>query len=465
MLDQNLNPIDPMSRYSVSTQENLKLAIDNRTKKKGLTYVSDRGWLPIVCEPYTGAWQLNNPIQVETALSHPTVYACVTQIASDIGKLRLRLTELKSNGIWTETESPAFSPVLRKPNHFQTRQKFIEYWLISKLSNGNAYILKERDARGIVRALYVLDPTKVRPLVADNGDVFYSLSIDHLSGLPKEIIAAPAYEIIHDMMECLFHPLVGIPPIYGANLAATQGINIQTASSSFFGNNSRPSGILTAPGTIAPETADRLKTNWQTNFTGTNSGNVAVLGDGLKYEAMSQNAVDSQLVEQLKWSDEKICSVYKVPPYKVYVGPMPTYDNAEVLDKIYYASCLQRHIEAIEALLDEGLGLKPQYATEFDLEDLMRMDSAKRMQTAAEGVKAGILSPNEGRRKFSLPPVKGGDTPYLQQQDYSLAALAERDANKPFKKEPPPNKPPEEGNEEEEKAEFDFEYEKMMRSA
>ena len=333
--------------------------------------------------------------------------------------------------------------MLRKPNHFQTRQKFIEYWLISKLSNGNAYILKERDARGVVRALYVLDPTKVRPLVADNGDVFYSLSIDHLSRLPKEIIAAPAYEIIHDMMECLFHPLVGIPPIYGANLAATQGINIQTASSSFFGNNSRPSGVLSAPGTIQKDTAERLKAEWQTNFTGANAGNVAVLGDGLKYEAMSQNAVDSQLVEQLKWSDEKICSVYKVPPYKVYVGPMPTYDNAEVLDKIYYASCLQRHIESIEQLLDEGLSLPSEYATEFDLEDLMRMDQRIRMQVAGEGVKNSILTPDEARRKFSLPSVKGGNTPYMQQQNYSLAALAERDADDPWGKKQKPQKPQE----------------------
>ena len=32
------------------------------------------------------------------------------------------------------------------------------------------------------------------------------------------------------------------------------------------------------------------------------------------------------------------------------------------------------------------------------------------------------------RQKFNLLPVPGGDTPYLQQQNFSLAALAKRDA-------------------------------------
>ena len=39
-----------------------------------------------------------------------------------------------------------------------------------------------------------------------------------------------------------------------------------------------------------------------------------------------------------------------------------------------------------------------------------------------------MIAPNEGRRQLDLPPVPGGDTPYLQVQNYSLEALAKRDA-------------------------------------
>ena len=57
---------------------------------------------------------------VPSALANPIVYGCVTLIASDIGKLPLRLVEQDADGIWNETTSPAFSPVLRKPNRYQT---------------------------------------------------------------------------------------------------------------------------------------------------------------------------------------------------------------------------------------------------------------------------------------------------------------------------------------------------------
>ena len=408
------------------------------TRRKALSPVAG-GWFTIF-ENYGGAFQQHVQINPEVALAHPTVYACVTQIAGDIGKLRLRMTEFKE-GIWEETA--AYSPFFRKPNHYQTRQKFIEQWIISKLVHGNTYILKKGDDKGRVEALYILDPLKVKVLVADNGMVFYQLGADNLSKLDRDLSAAPAYEIIHDTMECLFHPLVGIPPLFAGGLAAQQGLNIQRNSTAFFGNKSQPSGILTAPGQINDATAKRLKEHWDTNYTGEKAGKVAVLGDGLKFEAMAMTAVDSQLIQQLKWSDEKICSVFKVPPYKVYVGPSPNYQNTEVIDRIYYAGCLQRYIEAIEQLLDDGLNLPSNLGTEFDLDDLMRMDTAAQMRTVVEAVGGAIMSPDEGRRKFNYKPVKGGNTPYLQQQNYSLAALDERDKTNPLAVNKPPQ-PPEE---------------------
>lgn len=396
-------------------------------RKGALAAVDGRGsgWI-VIREAFGGAWQSDVEITPESALTNSTVYACVTQIAADIGKLRLRLTELKE-GVWQEV--PAFSPIFRRPNRYQTRQKFIESWILSKVIWGNTYVLKVRDEQGRIVGAHVLDPNLVQPLVSAGGTVFYQLASDNLAGIPGPLPAVPASEIIHDTTECLFHPLVGVPPLYAAGLAAMQGNSIQSSSSKFFANGARPSGVLTAPGEISDETAERLKEYWEEKYTGENAGKVAVLGDGLKYEALTAKAVDAQLVEQWKWTDEKICSAFKVPPYKVYVGPMPTYQNAEVLDRIYYAGCLQRYIESIEALLDDGLGLPPNFATEFDLDDLMRMDTALKMKTMADGVAAGILAPNEGRRKFNLPPVPGGNTPYLQQQNYSLAALDRRDGS------------------------------------
>jgi hypothetical protein len=52
---------------------------------------------------------------------------------------------------------------------------------------------------------------------------------------------------------------------------------------------------------------------------------------------------------------------------------------------------------------------------------------------------AGILSPNEQRAKLDKRPVEGGDSPMVQQQNFSLEALAKRDAqDDPFGTTPAP---------------------------
>jgi HK97 family phage portal protein len=400
---------------------------------------SGRGWITLFSSTRDRNWQADTKFSDDDILAFTPVYSCITLIASDIGKICLRLMSKDSSGIWEETTSPAFSPLLRKPNHFQTRQQFIETWVLSKLANGNAYILKIRDRREVVVAMYVLDPTRVVPLVAPDGSVFYQINRDDLSKLPLDNPAIPASEIIHDRMECLYHPLVGVSPLVASYLPASLGLRIQKNSEAFFKNMSRPSGMLTAPGTIDQVTADRLKKEWKENFSGEKIGNLAVLGDDLKYMEMTINAVDAELVAQLKLSAEQICSAHHVPTYMVGVGPLPTYNNVQALNQQYYSQCLQKLFNAIEDLLDDGLGLQASgYRTEFELDDLLRMDSVAQAEFLGTLVDKTVMVPNEARRRFNLKPKPGGDSLYMQQQNYSLEALAKRDAkDDPFAKEAP----------------------------
>lgn len=414
----------------------LRAGLAGGASAKALTPVSDRGWFSVIRESFPGAWQRNVEVNVGDVLTHHAAFACMTLIASDIAKLRPKLVQWsKDDQVWSEIDSPAFSPVLRKPNLWQNRIQFFESWVLSKLSTGNAVILKGRDARDVVTSLQVLNWKLVRPLVADDGEVFYELDADNVAGIGERVVVA-AREIIHDRFNCLYHPLIGMTPIAANGLAATQGLSIQRNSARFFAAGSTAPGILTAPGAISPETAARIKAHWEENYTGDNSRKVAVLGDGLKFETMSMSAVDSQLIDQLKWSAEVVCSTFHVPPYKIGIGEMPKYDNIQALNVEYYSQALQILIEAMELCLDEGLGLASrepqQLGVEFDLDGLLRMDSVTQMRVLGEGVQRAIYAPNEARRKLDLKPVEGGEEPLSQQQNYSLAALAERDRHKPL---------------------------------
>lgn len=393
------------------------------------------GWWPWVRESFAGAWQQNVTVDQNAILAYHAIFACVTLIASDIAKLRIKLVERDDDGIWSEITNPAYSPVLRKPNPMQNRIQFWEGWMLSKLMRGNTYALKRRDQRNVVVGLYVLDPARVQPLVSDDGAVFYQLQADNIAGL-TEAPLVPAREIIHDRWNCLFHPLVGISPLWANGLAATQGLRIQNNSAAFFGNNSTPGGILTAPGEIPEDVAARLKALWEEKFTGANRGRVAVLGSGLTYEQMAVDADDAQLVEQLKLTAEIVCSTFHVPPYKIGVGQMPTYNNIQALNVEYYSQCLQGLIEAAELCLDEGLGTGDALGTEFDVDNLLRMDSVTQMEVLEKA--SGVMTIDEKRRKLELKKTKGGASVYLQQQNYSLEALAKRDAkDDPFASEKP----------------------------
>lgn len=415
----------------------------------GFTTNGGRGWWPIIREPFTGAWQRNITATTTDVLSHATAWSCIRLIASDIGKLRPTLIQEDGNGISDEITNTAYSPVLTKPNHYQNRIKFLETWIISKLTYGNTYILKERNNRGganqgNVSGLYILDPSRVRVLLAPDGSIFYALPQDNLSGV-TDAVTIPASEIIHDAhMPMFYPPICGVSPIYAAGRAVLQSLTIQENSDRLFQNGSQPGGILTSPTPISAENALMMQRNWETQFGGQqNIGKVAVLGGGLEFKPMAITAVDAQLIDQLKWGDERVCSVFGVPAYMVGVGPAPLNNNVEALAQQYYSQALQELIECIELCLVEGLEMSGPLGVELDLDGLIRMDSATKMTTATNGVRGGIYTPNEARAMFNKKPLRGGDTVYLQEQDHALEALAARDAGPdPFGKGSAPSPAP-----------------------
>lgn len=386
-----------------------------------------------VRESFAGAWQQGVTVDPLGALtSFGAVFACVSRIATDIAKLELELKMEGENGI--SVDAPPTSPywaVLQDPNPFQNRIQFLTYWLTCKLLHGNFYALKARDGRGIVTKLFPLDPRRVTPMVTPEGDVYYSLGGSDLARVPAGMIV-PASEIIHDRGVTLWHPLVGVSPIIACGMSATQGSRIQKNSANFFENMSRPSGMLTGPGVIDDATAERLKREWEKNYSGQNIGRLAVLGDGLTYAPMTIAPEAAQLIDQLKWTVEDVARCFAMPLYKIGAGPVPTAGNVEALESQYYSGCLQINVESIELCLTEGLGLgsglTAGYEVELCLEGLLRMDSATQIEMLAKGVGGAIMAPNEARAKRNLPPVPGGDAIYLQVQNYSLEALAKRDA-------------------------------------
>lgn len=378
-------------------------------------------------EATTGAWQRAVKASREDIIAYGPVYASIARIVNDVAKLRYPIVELGSDGVKRETWAPAFSPVLERPNPYQRIQKkFFEQWMASKLTDGNAYILKVYNERGTVSELYVLDPMRVRVYVAPGPSVFYRLRNDNLAPEQTQDVFVPASHIIHDRMNAFYHPLVGLSPLRAAYGPAAHGLAIQRAGTRFFDNNAMPGGIVSVPANLTDEQKDDLKKQFQERYSGLNQGKVAVLTQGMEFKQLSINPGDAQLIDQLKLTVDQVLLAFGIPPYILGIGNLPPNQTADSLNQLYYSACLQTHIEDIEGALDEGLSLPDRYYIEADLDGLLRMDASRLMETLAKGAGAGILAPNEARRRVNLPPVAGGESPYMQEQNWSLADLAER---------------------------------------
>lgn len=381
-----------------------------------------------VREPFTGAWQKNQSLVTRDGmLASSAVFACIDLISSDVAKLGINAVRLQ-DGVWQQYSAPRFTKVLRKPNRYQTRSQFIKAWVASKLAHGNAYILLSRNSSGAIVEMQVLNPRWVVPLVAPDGSVFYQVTMDPLMVTPVTEVIVPARDIIHDRGITSWHPLVGMTPIAACVASATLASAISSNSAAFFSNAARPSIFMSAPGAISNETAARLKADVESGYSGASSGKVMVGGDGLTAETLTMTGNDAQLVQQLQWTAQDVARCFHVPGHKIGLDTgARTANTSAIYESMYYSDCLQAYIDSIELLLDDAFDVPDGVGLRLDTSGLMRMDEAARHAANAQAVGAGYMSPNEARATVHLPPVGGGGTPYLQQQNYSLAALAKRD--------------------------------------
>ena len=386
---------------------------------------STGGWWPIVREPYTGAWQANESLTLEHALANPSVYGCVSRISQDIAKIAPpALIEEDDQGFWTPVRNSAYSPVLARPNHYQTPQQFYEQWVLSKLLYGNTYILKGRDDRGVVNQLDILNPLHVKVLVAPDGSVYYELQPDDLAGLAPDpaprVVAAK--DIIHDRWNCLFHPLMGVPPLYAITGAVAQAKLIQDSGTAFFAKGGRPGGVLIAPTKLDPATTQRIKAD----LANLKAGEVLVAELGMKWEPSATTAVDAQVIQQLGWTEETVAKCFGMPISILNSSKQPPYANAEASQLQYKSACLEPHLVSIQNCLDTGLELPSYLGIEFDITLLIWMDTTTRVNAAKVSISAG-MSVNEVRDTlFGLGPVAGGDKVFMQQQYWPVEDLSDR---------------------------------------
>jgi HK97 family phage portal protein len=384
-----------------------------------------------------GAWQMNRngPQNTLELAAFSAVYACVNVISSDVAKLPIQIFKVdQDNGARTLQRGDYYAALFRTPNEYMTHSDLMYALVQSFLLQGNAYCYTgKRNGRGETTELHVLNPYRVKPLIADDGSVFYECGEDFLAGIKPNTLVAERDMIHHRVPLVPGFPLVGVTPIFAAAASSAVGIQILRDSQQFFANSSRPSGLLQSTINLGDEQKRKAKEEWDIAYRGREYGKVAILPNGLTWSPITITAQDAQLIEHLRFSVEDVARVFRVPTFMLGDVSKVTYRNSEQLARAYLTGCLASHIEALEERFERAFQFPPTYEIKFDLSQLLRTEIDVRFAAYQTALNAGWQSINEVRAQEGLEPVPGGEEPRVQMQYVPLSA-----ANEPPPAAPPP---------------------------
>lgn len=354
--------------------------------------------------------------RIDRALQLSTIWSCVRLISGTISTQPLFIYERTvTNGRDTRRvarEHPLYYLLHDSPNADMTAVEFWESVVVGLLTWGNSYVLKTYSGSKII-ALDPLDPALMTVRRTLDGFVTYVYAdprgqreyterdVWHIKGFGSD-------------------GLIGYSPIGMGWRSVLGAAKVETASANTFGENMRPSGVVSIKPILTKDQRKQMQEAIIDGVFGDSAvGRQYLLEGEAKYQQLSINPVDAQMVEQLNRSVEDLCRWYQVPPSMIGHGTAVSNwgTGREQINLGFKQYVLDPYLTRIEQSIAKHL-LSPadrkRYYAEFNLESLLRADSAGRSAYYREMITTGVYTPNFCRALENLEPLDGGDQLFMQ---------------------------------------------------
>ena len=255
-----------------------------------------------------GSTSSGKTVNERTAMQTTAVYACVRILAEAIAGLPLHVYRYRMDGGKERIpQHPLYYLLHNEPNPEMTSFVFRETLMSHLLLWGNAYAQIVRNGRGQAVALYPLLPSKMDVGRATNGELVYTYYRDYdENGLnPKGgYITLRKDDVLH-IPGLGFDGLIGYSPIAMAKNAIGMSLATEEYGAAFFANGANPGGVLEHPGVI--KDIQRVKESWNSAYQGSaNAHRVAVLEEGMKFQAIGIPPEQAQFLETRKFQINEI---------------------------------------------------------------------------------------------------------------------------------------------------------------
>ena len=299
--------------------------------------------------------------------------------------------------------------------------------------HGNAYaVINRRTSDNGITSLVPVNPSHVQVNRDNNGEISYTVNEN---GRSRSYFNR---EILH-IRGPFGDGLKGESTLSSCSSVFQGAALTNSASSSVFANGIRPSGILTTESniTLSKEQREEFEQILAEKFKGSmNAGRPMLLDRGMKWQQLTITPEDAQMLDSRKFSGEEICRIFGVPPAMVGYGDKASnWGTGKEVDVTGFVKfTLRKRLKRFEqALLKQLVPIEERRAgnitIEFNIDGLLRGDTEARYEAYEKGIRMGIITRNEARKRENLPPIEGGDVVTVQMQDVPLANALKGDTD------------------------------------
>lgn len=358
----------------------------------------------------------------ESAMRLSVVWGCVRLLSETIGSLPLSIYETSKNGNSEGLPDDNYLQIILhdRPNNEMTSVEFREAMMVNLCLLGNAYAMIER-SNGAVSALWPIRASQVTPRF-ERDRVVYDFN-DR-----GKVETLPSNKVFH-LKGFGADGLVGYSPISYARNAMGLSMATEDYGSKFFAGGARPKGVLKLPTWLKAETRDKVKADLAKIHQQIEGGDgTLLLEGGMEYQAISIPPEDAQFLETRKFQLNEICRIFRVPPHMVADLDKATFSNIESQGMEFEKFTLRPYLTRWEQAIKQKLipaNKRRDYFARFNLDGLLRADSAARAAFYSVMLQNGVYSSNEVRALENRNSREGCDELRVQVNMTPLDKLGE----------------------------------------
>jgi HK97 family phage portal protein len=348
----------------------------------------------------------------EAAMKIATVNRAVNVMAAGVAVLPLDVFDPLERGKEVAKGAPERRLLKRRPNRLQSSYRWRHHMVGHLLLGGNYYAQKVRaSARSPIEQLFPMDPARVRVLeLTTTGEPRYEYTRKDGS---RRQLAAP--EVLH-IRGFSLDGVMGISVLDAMRETVGQAIASRQSRSNFIRNALRPSVVIKHPKPLSEKAEANILDGYKRAYAGpTNHGGAMVVAEGADITAFGVSGKDAQWVESDLFNVEEFLRFIGVPGVLVgHNDKTATYASAEA----FFQSFVTHSLWPVTANIEQELTLSlfddegdSERHAEFNLNAMLRADSAARAQFYRAMVEMGILTRNEVRELENRNPLPGLDDP------------------------------------------------------